>query len=279
MKPSTSESLFSLLKNILYGLIIGAVMLIPGVSGGTTAIILGIYDQLVAAVASFFKNVKKNLLFLGSVALGGVIGLVFCAKLLLMLVELWEVPMLCLFAGAIAGSFPLLVRKSHGGFSVRSVLFLLIGFGLALATAFVPSDLFTIDGHGVRDFCILFLLGLPLAVALILPGISFSSILAVFSLHTRFMTALQPKTFDLMFLLPLGLGLVAGVLLTTRLLEKAMNRHPGPTYFCIIGFVLGSVLEIFRSMPHVPGGLEIPAGILLFLVGAVGVWFYSRNAE
>lgn len=279
MKPSTSESLLSLLKNILYGLIIGAVMLIPGVSGGTTAIILGIYDQLVAAVASFFKNVKKNLLFLGSVALGGVIGLVFCAKLLLMLVELWEVPMLCLFAGAIAGSFPLLVRKSHGGFSVRSVLFLLIGFGLALATAFVPSDLFTIDGHGVRDFCILFLLGLPLAVALILPGISFSSILAVFSLHTRFMTALQPKTFDLMFLLPLGLGLVAGVLLTTRLLEKAMNRHPGPTYFCIIGFVLGSVLEIFRSMPHVPGGLEIPAGILLFLVGAVGVWFYSRNAE
>lgn len=279
MKPSTSESLFSLLKNILYGLIIGAVMLIPGVSGGTTAIILGIYDQLVAAVASFFKNVKKNLLFLGSVALGGVIGLVFCAKLLLMLVELWEVPMLCLFAGAIAGSFPLLVRKSHGGFSVRSVLFLLIGFGLALATAFVPSDLFTIDGHGVRDFCILFLLGLPLAVALILPGISFSSILAVFSLHTRFMTALQPKTFDLMFLLPLGLGLVAGVLLTTRLLEKAMNRYPGPTYFCIIGFVLGSVLEIFRSMPHVPGGLEIPAGILLFLVGAVGVWFYSRNAE
>lgn len=279
MKPSTSESLFSLLKNILYGLIIGAVMLIPGVSGGTTAIILGIYDQLVAAVASFFKNVKKNLLFLGSVALGGVIGLVFCAKLLLMLVELWEVPMLCLFAGAIAGSFPLLVRKSHGGFSVRSVLFLLIGFGLALATTFVPSDLFTIDGHGVRDFCILFLLGLPLAVALILPGISFSSILAVFSLHTRFMTALQPKTFDLMFLLPLGLGLVAGVLLTTRLLEKAMNRHPGPTYFCIIGFVLGSVLEIFRSMPHVPGGLEIPAGILLFLVGAVGVWFYSRNAE
>lgn len=279
MKPSTSESLFSLLKNILYGLIIGAVMLIPGVSGGTTAIILGIYDQLVAAVASFFKNVKKNLLFLGSVALGGVIGLVFCAKLLLMLVELWEVPMLCLFAGAIAGSFPLLVRKSHGGFSVRSVLFLLIGFGLALATAFVPSDLFAIDGHGARDFCILFLLGLPLAVALILPGISFSSILAVFSLHTRFMTALQPKTFDLMFLLPLGLGLVAGVLLTTRLLEKAMNRHPGPTYFCIIGFVLGSVLEIFRSMPHVPGGLEIPAGILLFLVGAVGVWFYSRNAE
>lgn len=279
MKPSTSESLFSLLKNILYGLIIGAVMLIPGVSGGTTAIILGIYDQLVAAVASFFKNIKKNLLFLGSVALGGVIGLVFCAKLLLMLVELWEVPMLCLFAGAIAGSFPLLVRKSHGGFSVRSVLFLLIGFGLALATALVPSDLFAIDGHGVRDFCILFLLGLPLAVALILPGISFSSILAVFSLHTRFMTALQPKTFDLMFLLPLGLGLVAGVLLTTRLLEKAMNRYPGPTYFCIIGFVLGSVLEIFRSMPHLPGGLEIPAGILLFLLGAVGVWFYSRNAE
>ena len=279
MKHIAKPSLLAAFKNILYGFIIGAVMLIPGVSGGTTAIILGIYDQLIAAVAEFFKDMWKNGLFLLTVAVGGLLGLVLCSKLLLMLVELWEVPMLCLFAGAIAGSFPLLVRKSRGGFNFVSVLFLLIGFGLALATALVPKDLVAVEGHSFRTFCILFLLGLPLAVALVLPGISFSSILAVFSIHEKFMASLQPATFDFWFLLPLGLGLVAGILLTTKLLEKAMSKYPGPTYFAIIGFVLGSVLEIFSSMPHVPSGLEIPAGILLFAAGAVGVWVYARNAE
>ena len=196
MKHIAKPSLLAAFKNILYGFIIGAVMLIPGVSGGTTAIILGIYDQLIAAVAEFFKDMWKNGLFLLTVAVGGLLGLVLCSKLLLMLVELWEVPMLCLFAGAIAGSFPLLVRKSRGGFNFVSVLFLLIGFGLALATALVPKDLFAVEGHSFQTFCILFLLGLPLAVALVLPGISFSSILAVFSIHEKFMASLQPATFD-----------------------------------------------------------------------------------
>ncbi|PWL50685.1 MAG: DUF368 domain-containing protein, partial [Clostridiales bacterium] len=81
------------------------------------------------------------------------------------------------------------------------------------------------------------------------------------------------------FLLPLGLGLIAGVLLSTKLLEKAMRRFPGPTYFAIIGFVLGSILEILRELPHTPAGWEIPACILTLAVGAAGVWLYSRNAE
>ena len=94
------------LRNFISGIIIGAAMLIPGVSGGTTAIILGVYDRLVAAVASFFKDVKKNIIFLAVLAVGGVIGLLGFSKLLLKLVELWEVPMLLLFIGATSGSFP-----------------------------------------------------------------------------------------------------------------------------------------------------------------------------
>ena len=252
-------------------------MLIPGVSGGTTAIILGIYDRLVAAVASFFKDIKKNFLFLIVIALGGVVGILLFSKLLLRLVELWEVPMLFLFIGATSGSFPLLVRKSREGFQFSSVLFVLLGFALVLGISYLPESLFQFDARSVAGFFTLFALGIPLAVALVLPGISFSYMMLVFSIYDPFLRALS--SFDVLFLLPLGLGLIAGVLLSTKLLDKAMQRFPGPTYFAIIGFVLGSILEILRELPHTPTGWEIPACILTLAVGAAGVWLYSRNAE
>lgn len=275
-KTSLKKSLAPV-KNFVYGVVIGAAMLIPGVSGGTTAIILGIYDQLVAAVASFFKDIKKNFLFLIVIALGGVAGFVLFSNLMLKLISLWEVPMMFLFIGATSGSFPLLVRKSREGFKLSSALFLLLGFALVFGISYLPESLFHFDAHSVAGFFTLFVLGIPLAVALVLPGISFSYMMLIFSIYDPFLRALS--SFDVLFLLPLGLGLIAGVLLSTKLLEKAMQRFPGPTYFAIIGFVLGSILEILRELPHTPAGWEIPACILTLAVGAVGVWLYSRNAE
>ena len=275
-KTSLKKSLAPV-KNFVYGVVIGAAMLIPGVSGGTTAIILGIYDQLVAAVASFFKDIKKNFLFLIVIALGGVAGILLFSKLLLRLISLWEVPMLFLFIGATSGSFPLLVRKSREGFRLSSILFLLLGFALVVGISYLPESLFHFDARSVAGFFTLFVLGIPLAVALVLPGISFSYMMLVFSIYDPFLRAISG--FDVLFLLPLGLGLIAGVLLSTKLLEKAMRRFPGPTYFAIIGFVLGSILEILRELPHTPAGWEIPACILTLAVGAAGVWLYSRNAE
>lgn len=275
-KTSLKKSLAPV-KNFVYGVVIGAAMLIPGVSGGTTAIILGIYDQLVAAVASFFKDIKKNFLFLIVIALGGVAGFVLFSNLMLKLISLWEVPMMFLFIGATSGSFPLLVRKSREGFKLSSALFLLLGFALVFGISYLPKSLFHFDAHSVAGFFTLFALGIPLAVALVLPGISFSYMMLVFSIYDPFLRAISG--FDVLFLLPLGLGLIAGVLLSTKLLEKAMRRFPGPTYFAIIGFVLGSILEILRKLPHTPAGWEIPACILTLAVGAAGVWLYSRNAE
>ena len=139
-KTSLKKSLAPV-KNFVYGVVIGAAMLIPGVSGGTTAIILGIYDQLVAAVASFFKDIKKNFLFLIVIALGGVAGILLFSKLLLRLISLWEVPMLFLFIGATSGSFPLLVRKSREGFRLSSILFLLLGFALVVGISYLAVSL------------------------------------------------------------------------------------------------------------------------------------------
>ena len=82
MKPLPAKGcpMLKIFLNVLYGFIIGSLMLLPGVSGGTTAIILGIYDKIVSAVSSFRKNIKKNLIFLGTLAVGGGLGVLLLAR-------------------------------------------------------------------------------------------------------------------------------------------------------------------------------------------------------
>ena len=246
-------------------------------SGGTTAIILGIYDRLVASIGSFFKDIKHNLLFLASVAAGGVLGLVLFAKPLLSLVNLWEAPMLCLFMGATSGSLPMLIRKSKSGFNLSTVLFALAGFGLVLCISLLPEGLFSFEIRSVPGFFILLAAGIPLAVALVLPGISISYMMLVIGIWEPVAVAIS--SLDILFLAPLAIGLGLGVILTTRLLERAMNRFPGQTYFAIIGFVLGSILEIIRKMPK-PGEFYVyPICVLTFAIGMVAIWYYTSKIE
>lgn len=93
------------------GFCIGATMLVPGVSGGSMAMILGIYQDLISSVSSFFK--KKNALFLLLFLLGSITGMVLCAKPLLNLIEWQPKIVLFFFMGAVAGSVPMIYRKAQ----------------------------------------------------------------------------------------------------------------------------------------------------------------------
>ncbi len=271
---ATTKSYF---KNFINGLIIGAAMLVPGISGGTVAIILGIYDRLVASVASFFSSIKRNFLYLGSVALGGAIGFLLFSKPLSWLIDHYEVPMLCLFMGATCGSLPLLFRKTKSSKKPWMALYSLPGFALVLLLSFLPQDMFVFTNHSFAGFFLLFFTGIPLAAGFVLPGISLSYLMLVFGIHRPLLSALSG--FEIMFLLPLGLGLAVGTMLVTRFIDKAMTHHPGPTYFIIIGFVLGSIIEIVRNLPTPDSFFIYPAAVVLFIIGAIAVWLYSRKSQ
>jgi putative membrane protein len=100
------------IKNIIKGAVTGIAMLVPGVSGGTMAIILGIYDRMIHSVSSFFQDWKKNLLFLLQVGAGGVLGVLLFGRI--MESAMASVPhiMKFLFMGFIVGGLPVLYRKS-----------------------------------------------------------------------------------------------------------------------------------------------------------------------
>lgn len=258
------------------GVAVGASMLLPGLSGGTMAIILGIYDRLIAAISSFFKNPKKNLIFLAVFALGGCVGILVFSKALLYVTEQFEVPMLYLFMGAVLGSIPILVKQTRAKrFSPSCVIYPLIGVALVVAIDLLPSDLLDFGTTmSFGEYLLLAVCGIFLAVALILPGISFSYMLLVLGIYDLTLKAVE--SLQLLFLLSLGVGVLLGIVLCTRVLDICMSRYPQKTYLVIIGFVLGSLKDVF---PGFPAGMEIIYSLLTFAVGLIGIYWLTQKFQ
>lgn len=256
------------LWNVFFkGLCVGGTMLVPGVSGGSMAMILGIYDRLVSAVSSFWKDKKSNLLFLLLFSVGGGVGMVLFANPLLSLIERFPLPMLYFFIGAVAGGIPMMYRKSEvKKFSLRPVLYLLAGIAIVLLFTLIPADTFGGNGGGLNLWMAV-LAGFVAAVALVLPGISVSYMLLLMGIYDPIMSAIG--SFQIMALLPLGIGLILGILLTTKVLETAMKRYPQPTYLIIMGFIVGSLFEIFPGFPDSAAQWLICAATLLAGCGII----------
>lgn len=251
--------------DILYGAVIGSSMLIPGVSGGTTAIILGIYDRLISAVSEITKKPKENLPFLSFVFIGGLFGVLLFSKAVLGIIEAYTNECMFFFTGTILGSIPLLVRKSGIKISnMYNMIFSLIGIFAVFGIRLIPSGSSTGSGF------MLILCGIIIAVAMVLPGISTSHILLILGMYESFWGGLSGGNID--FFLLLGIGGIIGTLLTAKLTDIAAKRFPCQTYMVIIGFIMTSVYDIFpQNVPYE----RIPIFIILCAAGFTSACFIS----
>ena len=259
---------------LVKGFIIGASMLVPGVSGGTMAIILGIYDDLIHAVSTLHQNIKENIMLLGSFSISAVLGILLFSRPMLIAVTLWNKPMLFLFLGAILGSIPPLYRKVKvSRIKTINILVALFGAGLGVATMYLPSGIFQVsESFDLYNFSMLILAGVIIAIALILPGISASYILLMLGMYD--ITLIAMKEINLLYLTPLAIGILAGTFLTAGILEREMERHPQFTYMLIIGFMLGSLVQVF---PGLPVGMEALVCILTFFIGLAVILWAGRS--
>ena len=247
------------------GFAIGSAMTVPGVSGGTVAIILDIYDKMVFSVASIFKDFKKNFFFLFTVGLAMLLGMISLSKLILLLSNIAPVPVRFFFIGAIVGSIPMLFRKTElKKVSPVSVIFCLLGVVCVFALDLIPSGLLDLSGSFSLAQIPAFLIGgVALAVSLILPGISFSHMLLVFGLYERFYEALT--SFDIVFLICLGIPIAIGILAFIKLLEFVLTKYPVQSYSAILGFVIASIKDIYIGFPS---GIGMVIGtVLAFIAG------------
>lgn len=251
--------------NTMYkGFLVGATMLVPGVSGGSMAMILGIYERLLGSISSFFHDKKKNLCFLLLFVSGAGVGMLLLARPILSLLESYPKPMSYLFLGAVAGGIPAVYTQAQvKKFSWKYFLYILTGFGIVYALSCIPTENVLKDMQtGSVSGIYLVVAGIILATGLVLPGISVSYLLLVMGLYHKMMEAIIEL--DFLFLVPLGGGVLAGVLLVTKGLEYIMKKYPQITYLVIIGFVIGSLMEVF---PGIPIGTEWIFCIATFTAG------------
>lgn len=180
------------LKTILSGLAVGGAMTIPGVSGGSAAMILGIYDDLITAVSRAFSEPRKNLLLLLKFAVGACAGVLLIARLITFLLTTpVEVPLRFLFLGAVAGGIPMIFRKAEiRKLTAGSTALILAGVGVVMLISMLPEGIFSPDTSGFAAVMMQFLGGLLLAAALVLPGISASHFLIMLGIYDDVMEKL-----------------------------------------------------------------------------------------
>lgn len=264
----------SILGNFIKGIAISISQIIPGVSGGTIAIILGIYDKLIHAVNNIVKDFKNQYRILLEVGLGAIVGIFLFSNIVKGLITDYPIAVGYLFIGVIIGGAPLMYKKaSIGGIQSKSWIYFVVGLiSVLLMTGEFNDTSVTIVSLTFLRFIWLFVGGVVIAVALILPGISGSFMLLVLGLYNTVITAVTD--FNIAILIPIALGGIIGALISAKGIETLLNKYPEQTYMLIFGFVLGSVYGIF---PGFEGGLEALIGVVLAIAGFIGIYKVSIN--
>jgi putative membrane protein len=277
------------LLNMLKGGAIGAAMIIPGVSGGTIAVLLNIYDKLINAISNIRRDFKNSFFFLLPIALGIIIAFAALYFPLTFALKYAPLPTVLLFVGLMIGSLPKTVKQAHtNGFKPLDILSLVLPFAVVLGICFIPGmgDVNLGEGMGSYQYFVIILIGVIASCALVVPGISGSMLLMLFGYYqpvlglfrSIFTTPLQSITLLFLF----AIGVVIGFFSIAKLMGFLLKKYPRPTYWAIVGFVIGSIpaiLIVFDYSTSPLGWAHIVVGVILCIIGALSTYLFTRYAD
>ena len=266
MKENGESMNFILL--FLKSIVIGFFMLVPGISGGSIAILLDIYDDLLVSLNNIFKTFKSSFIFLFVASIGGVIGLFLSSYVLDFFINNFYFEMIYLFLGLILFYVITLFKKSERKSFFVKIIFIVIGYVIGILLTKIPLGFLNIDN---RYFNLL-LLGIFLATALILPGISVSYVLLIFSMYDELLLAIQQLNY--LYLLEIGLSLVIGIIFVTKILHYLLTNKKDVIEYIIAGFVFASIGEI---LPNINSEKELFYAIIFILIGFIIKGIFTIN--
>lgn len=237
------------IKKIIAGIAVGIANVIPGVSGGTIAVVFGVYSDLIGAASLDIKTIKANFKIYLCLFGGMGLGALLFARLFKLVYERFPIQTNFFFVGLIVGSIFIifdLVREKEKESSftkVSKIVWFFIGLSIMLALYFskgaAASSAAAIETLSLGNFILLFLIGFAGAAAMVIPGISGSFILLILGAYYTVIKAITDLNIPV--LIPIGLGVLAGFILSARLIGFLMEKFPKITYAFILGLVLGSV--------------------------------------
>lgn len=258
---------FSVL-NGLKGIAIGMANIIPGVSGGTIAVITGIYDEMVDAFGNFLKGGwRRNLFFLVPVVAGVLVGNVALARLIGYLFDVAPGPTNFGFIGLILGSTPYLVHRAGvRNLKVRHALLFAAGLAVVLWMGLAPRPeasppIVEVD---LAIGALIFAAAFVGSIAMIIPGVSGSFLLLLIGMYSTLQNAFS--TLNLPVVLLFVVGTLTGVVIVSKGIATLLRRFHGSTYAVVIGLVVGSVVAIY---PGFGEGMMILADVGAFAFGVL----------
>lgn len=241
--------MFEVIKLIGVGIILGVANVIPGVSGGTMAVVFNVYERLLSVITLNVKKILSQWTFILPLGGGLVLGVILFSKLITFLFNAYPVQTNTFFLGLIAGSVPLILRKIQSANVEKKKVSIIIPFLLAFALMIVmlvitpEKSAFVYTTLSLSLFFRLVLASAAAAVAMIIPGISGSFLMIVLGMYTTIIGAVSDL--NILLLIPVALGVLIGLFFGAQLVKLLMAKVPSQTYGAILGLVAGSLLVIF----------------------------------
>lgn len=272
---------------LLKGILVGIGFILPGLSGGVLAVIFGIYDPLIRFLANIQRNFIKNVFYFIPVGIGAAIGIVLFSVVVEKAFGKYAALFVSLFVGFVAGTFPSLYKTAGKEGRKSSDMVILA------VTAIALFALMLVGGQQLTEVApsipVWLGSGLLMGLGLIVPGMSPSNFLIYFGLYDKMATGI--KDFDFAVIIPLIIGFILCVLMFAKVASWLFKRYYSGMYHFILGMVVGSSLAIFPTVVFPAFTAEqlsaadltfwgaLLMSILLFIVGTVASWLFSKVEE
>ncbi|HFG0370975.1 TPA: DUF368 domain-containing protein [Staphylococcus aureus] len=245
--------------NILKGFAMGTSDLVPGVSGGTIALLLGIYNQFIASISGIFsRRFWPSFTFLIPIIIGMLLAMGSLSNLFNYLLSQHHIPTMFFFGGLIIGIVPYLLKISNYKTSLTTKHYMMVIAGIAILIVITLMN--NGDKHAGETLTLstgliikYFIAGMCASSAMLLPGISGSFMLLVFGVYGTVMLAISEfvklNFAGLPILLAVGFGVLAGFIISSKIIQYFLTHHKLMTFALIIGFVVGSLFAVFPGLP------------------------------
>lgn len=265
------------LIDVLKGVVIGIANIIPGVSGGTMAVTMGIYDKMIGAINKIYKKFVESMKILLPIGIGMVIGIVGLSFILEKMLADYPLQTNCVFIGLILGGLPIIINRVKGKkvtpiCIVAFIAFFALIIGMQLLGG--KENVATID-MSLLEVIKLFLVGIIASATMIIPGVSGSMMLMILGYYAPILENINDfiralTKFDVSgmidsakILFPFGIGVLVGIILIAKLVEFLFNRFEKETFYGILGLICASPVAILMNT-----GFE-NVGVVTVLVSAV----------
>lgn len=263
---------------ILKGFFIGIANIIPGVSGGTLAITLGIYERLINTISHFFKNLKENIEFIIPIGIGAILSIFLLSNVISFCLDKYTLATILFFIGLILGGIPLLNKKIKGHYkSISNIIIFIITFSLVILLSLLKGE-----GHisfvnmNFIDYLWLFLVGVIAAATMVIPGISGSFVLMLLGYYQPIIDVISSLTKfnniveNILILFPFGVGVLVGIIVISKIIEFLFKKFEVKTYFGVMGFIISSIITIFIGTDGLIFSVpQLLIGLILLSVGFV----------